>query len=416
MYDVASRGQGPDISRFPHPARGVASLVSGKAGVPHAVSLQERAWYYNGVTDDGDQPDLLYRTSSEKDPWVAPTGRHAHPPTKFARPVHGTSLSKVWNTVGPLVDDLVYAALKTRYSIDPARFLTVPHGEDVTNGTLGPAVIWVTVHPDSCTSVDTAHNVSQKILQLLAENGVNDAQVEWCEGVTSKAAGPPLLPVVSKRNPTAHVRRHLTAVLGMPIAPAEMEEQDIQGSVGFFFHENIDQHGNPGDKVLAVTNHHVLCKAHYKKYDFRAHGSPRQHVRVCGYRRFQRGLDEIKAAVIDHNTEASSCAEEIAELEASEEGDEDDANNLVRARQELDEHKAAIVELETLYKEVNANWGDISRRNIGVLEYSPPISVDDRRYTQDWAIIRVDPERFQPNFMGNVIDLGAFRVTPPQYV
>ena len=32
-------------------------------------SAQERVWYYNGVTDDGDQPELLYRTSSETEPW-----------------------------------------------------------------------------------------------------------------------------------------------------------------------------------------------------------------------------------------------------------------------------------------------------------------------------------------------------------
>ena len=115
---------------------------------------------------------------------MAPTDRHAHPPTRFAHPLHDTSLSKVWNTVGPLVDDLVYAAIKKSYSIDPVRFFTVPYGEDDKNGTLGPAVIWVTVHPDTNTSVDTAREVSQSILQLLAENGVNDAQVEWGEGIT----------------------------------------------------------------------------------------------------------------------------------------------------------------------------------------------------------------------------------------
>jgi len=47
---------------------------------PHAVSDYERTSYYNGVTDDGEHPDLLYRTGSAKYPWIRPAGRHAHPP------------------------------------------------------------------------------------------------------------------------------------------------------------------------------------------------------------------------------------------------------------------------------------------------------------------------------------------------
>lgn len=152
--------------------------------------------------------------------------RYAYPPLEFARPVHDTLLNKVWDTVDPLIDDLVCAAVKRCYSIDPTHFFTVPHGEDAKDGTLDSAVIWVTVHPDSNISVDTAHEVSQSILQLLAKNGVSDVQVEWCESITSKLAGPPLLPIVSKRNATAHVRRHLTVALGMPIASAEYEEKD----------------------------------------------------------------------------------------------------------------------------------------------------------------------------------------------
>ena len=96
------------------------------------------------------------------------------------------------------------------------------------------------------------------------------------------------------------------------------------------------------------------------------------------------------------------------------EEDENDAEYLKEVRRELDKHKEAIPELEKLYKEMNASWGDIDRRTIGVLEYSPPISVDidNERYTQDWATIRLDSTKIRPNFKGNVIDLGAFRLTP----
>ena len=396
---------------------GPTSLLSvsgeshGTVDAPHPISTQEqeRVWYYYGITADGDQPDLLYRTSSEKDPWVPPTGRYANMPTKSARPAHDTQLSMVWGTVGPKIDDLVHTAVKRSYSIDPVRFFTVLHGEDVKKGTLGPAIVWVTVHPDSKPTVDTAHLVSERILELLTENGVNDAQVEWCEAATFKAASLPLLPVVNSYDATAYVRRHLTTALGVPIVP-EREQLESQGSVGFFFHENTDKHGNPSDKVLAVTNHHVVCKVDDRLYDFRSHRSPPQQVCVCGFLRFQRGRDEIRAAVVDHGHDAGVCAEEIAELEANR--DEADAEALDKVRRELAEHRKAIVKLESLYKDVNANWGDIACRNIGGLEYSPPIFVDvnDRRYTEDWATIRLDSARFKPNFMGNQVDLGALRL------
>jgi len=404
----------PPLSEVSHlSAATLLSQESDKAvGRAYAVSVQERVWYYCGITDDGDQPELLYRTSWEKDPWFAPTGRYAYVPLKFARPVHKTQLNGVWDTVGPLIDDLVYATVKRSYSINTVRFFTVPDGGDVKEGTLGSVVIWISVYPGS-TSADTAHEISQGILQLLTDNGVDGVDVEWSEGVTSRLAAPALLPIVSKRNATAHIRRHLTTALSIPIAAAEMADATAQGTGGFYFHENFGKGGNTSDTVLAVTSHHVLCKFDDQKYDFRADNSPRQTVRVCGSRRFQRGLDEIKASIVDHDHDASARAGDIAELEAkiaSGDGDGYDAKILETARWHLHKHKKALVELENLYNEINARWGDIAHRTIGVLEYSPPLSVDvdNERYTQDWATIRLDSARFRPNFKGNVIDLGAF--------
>ena len=126
--------------------------------------------YYYGIAHDGEHPELLYRTSWEKKPWVAPTGR-------VARPFYGTPLNRIWDTVGPKIDNLVNAAVTKSYTINTTRFFTVPDGESVKNGTLGSVVVWISVHPGS-TSASTAHLVSQGILQLLTDNGVTDVDVE----------------------------------------------------------------------------------------------------------------------------------------------------------------------------------------------------------------------------------------------
>lgn len=69
-------------------------------------------------------------------------------------------------------------------SIGTVRFVT---GEGDA-GTPGPVVIWIAVPPGS-TSPDTAHKVSQDILALLAENGVEDVVVEWTEGTVIRLGG-----------------------------------------------------------------------------------------------------------------------------------------------------------------------------------------------------------------------------------
>ena len=423
MAYASQRRKGPtspasDQGRSDGPQSTALTLLSQDSDTtvvsPHAVSGYERTSYYNGVTDDGEHPDLLYRTGSAKYPWILPAGRHAHPPPKSLRGVHGTPLNRVWSTVGPQVRDMVRSGVRTRYTINPARFVT--HGED-RQETLGPVVIWVGVYPHS-TSPDTAYKVSQSILALLEKNGVEDVEVEWHESVLWKAAGPALLRVVGTNNPTAHVRRHLTAVLGMPIATEEREEEDAQGSVGFFFHENRDQNGIPSTRVFGVSNRHVLRKKSEGTYEFNGAGAPRQFVRLNGLHRFQRGLDDIKVAISERGTLADLYTREIIALEAkgtneeedAEEDVEEDAKELRKTRQNLDEQKEAIASLETLYKDIKAQWGDIGLRNIGHVHYSPPISVDleDEGYTEDWGTFEVDEAKFKAQFVGNVVDLGAF--------
>jgi hypothetical protein len=76
----------------------------------------------------------------------------------------------------------------------------------------------------------------------------------------------------------------------------------------------------------------------------------------------------------------------------------------------LAEIKQNIGVLEAFYKEVNAQWSDIERRNIGHVDWAPKISVDvqGKRYTLDLGTFELDEAKFKANFKGNVIDLGAF--------
>jgi hypothetical protein len=163
------------------------STVVSKVVSQYTPTEYERTSYYNGITGDGDHPELVYRSDFLTTPFPKPVGRYAHIPVKSLRGVFDTPLNGVWDTVGPKICDLITTRKINWSSIDPARFFTqgMP-GEE--KGSLGPAVIWVGVNPGS-TSSDTAHEASQEILALLREHEVKDVVVEWREAVVQRLAG-----------------------------------------------------------------------------------------------------------------------------------------------------------------------------------------------------------------------------------
>ncbi|WVN89623.1 uncharacterized protein L203_104852 [Cryptococcus depauperatus CBS 7841] len=167
------------------PALSDQTLSSNPAAVASETTVSkyspdeyERTSYYNGIAGERDHPELVYRSDLHTTPFPKPTGRFAHLPVKSLRGVFDTPLNNVWGTVGPQIRDLIKAQNIHWSSIDTVRFFTHgPPGEDV-KGTLGPVVIWIGVIPGS-TSADTAHDVSQQILELLQKNGVEGVVVEW---------------------------------------------------------------------------------------------------------------------------------------------------------------------------------------------------------------------------------------------
>ena len=369
----------------------------------------ERLSYYNGITGDCDHPELVYRSDFITSPFPKPVGRFASIPVKTLRGVFDTPLNKVWDTVGPQIRDLIKARHIRWSSIDPARFFTHgPPGEEA-KGSLGPVVIWVGVLPGS-TSPDIAHGVSQAILALLLKSGVEGVVVEWREAVPQQLAGPPLMGHVGSTDPTHHARRFLTTLLNVPLATSEMEEEDAQGTLTLWFHENRDENGNPSNNVYGVSCCHVLRKNTTISYEHRG-GAPKDYVRVCGKRRFQRGLDEITKAIGDHSILADLWTRETRTLEAKEAQSKEIARSIRRTQRRLEEEKEAIEELEAFHDEVTKSWSNIRHhRTIGYVQHAPPITVDtSTRYTSDWAAFLATEAKVRGQFEGNVVDLGAFR-------
>lgn len=385
---------------------GVASNAT--AASQYTPDEYERIEYYNGVTESGDQPVLVYRSDFLTRPFPKPTGRFAYPAVKSIRGVFDTSLNKCWGWVGPQICDLIKARNISASSVDPARFFT--HGDlgGEEKGTLGPVVIWIGVIPGS-TSADVAHDVSQEILDILQKNGVDDAVVEWREAVWQRLAGPPLMRHVSDFNPTHYVRRFLTPLLDVPIAAEGMDLEE--GTLTLWFHKGKNEDGSPSDEVLGLSNCHVLRKDTTVRYKYKD-GASRRYVRVCGMLRFQRAIDEIRLAIGKHGFDAELWTRRIARLEATERKDPGEARSLKVTRRKLEDANEAIMELQGLYDEVTKYWSDIkNHRNIGHVVHAEPITVDTEggtRYTSDWGAFLAAKSKVDVKFEGNAVDLGAF--------
>lgn len=379
------------------------------AVTPYMVSDYERITYYHGISLN--PPDLLYRSDLLTNPFPVPKGRHSPTPTKTVHGVFNTQLNKVWHDVAPQICKILKAR-DIRYSaVKAARFFT--HGED-GKGSLGPIVVWIATHPKT-TTAENAHDVSPDIIGLLATVEVEGAVIEWYEGAVETLSGPPLLRVTLDTDPTYYLRRFLTAALSIPITAKEREADDAQGSVGFFFHENKTERGDPSARVFGVSNCHVLREKTTIDYEFRGTGAVRQLVRVAGIRRFHRGVTEIRARTGCLGSDAELLAREIAQLDLQLKSDDPDEAEEAKAGVEVKQTKLTQVKtdigvLEDFYKKLNAQWSDIGCRNIGHVDWAPKISVDVEgdRYTMDVGTFELVEARFKPNFKGNVIDLGAF--------
>lgn len=190
-----------------------------------------------------------------------------------------------------------------------------------------------------------------------------------------------------------------------------MEKEDVQGALTLWFHEIRDKNSYPSNRVFGFSNCHVLRKNTIVEYEYKG-GAPRDYVRVCGTRRFQRGLDEITEAIGDHDI--LFCAREIVELEVKGGDDGEDAEELEANQQKLDDENKAIAKLETFYAEVKRDWSDINfHRSIGYVQYAVSIVVDvegGTKYTSDWGAFLVAEAKVKDQSEGNVVDLALSRI------
>ncbi|KAG8681505.1 hypothetical protein FRC11_001033, partial [Ceratobasidium sp. 423] len=238
----------PALSDVSTLSSNLSTITSNITTVPKPTPNEyERISYYNGITRNGDHLELVYHLDFHTKLFPRPASRWFNLPVKSLHGVYDTLLNGVWDTLSPKIHDLIKAQGIKWTSIDPAHFFT--HGllGEEDKGSLGPIVIWVSVHPGS-TSSDTAHAVSQDILELLWKNQVKDAVVKWQEAILQKLAGPPLMCHISSNNATHHICHFLTPLLSIPLVTEETRK-DAQDWAVFLVAEAKVRHEFEGNVI-----------------------------------------------------------------------------------------------------------------------------------------------------------------------
>ncbi len=65
--------------------------------------------------------------------------------------------------------------------------------------------------------------------------------------------------------------------------------------------------------------------------------------------------------------------------------------------------------MNEFHGDITGSWSAESQRILGHVVYAPSISIatGDKRFTEDWALVELDREKFDwDTFQGNVIHLG----------
>ncbi|KAG8756942.1 hypothetical protein FRC11_004910 [Ceratobasidium sp. 423] len=368
----------------------------------HIVPKLEAHLYYHGIRGDRERaPKLVYRTS--KDVFTPPSG-----PAQYVRTMEvfdvdfHEKLSKndLWRIFLGEVVKLLESQQIRFTSVDFVRFRWVEgDGKSPRKTVTSRPTIWVGVLPDSTTG-DAAFHSAQEILQLLKSHGIEDIDVAYRESTARFLANSPLLAPFNNLNPLKDVADWITTALSLPIAG--LKTLYMQGTLGFYF--------IIGEDLYGVTARHVLFPEDQGNYSYTYNPSgPKKEVVVMGTQAFDDFLASIQAKIGNLNNSLTALGKQAASFERrANNGNQQAALDLAATRENIRKTEETVEEHRKFFARMKKDWSEVDNRVIGHVVWAPPITglVDPHGYTLDVCVIRLDKSKFDPNFKGNVVDLG----------
>ncbi|THU87880.1 hypothetical protein K435DRAFT_821801 [Dendrothele bispora CBS 962.96] len=206
--------------------------------------------------------------------------------------------------------------------------------------------------------------------KILAAAQFPDIEIAFRESVYIRSSGPQLLNHVISVDPTADIRSPFTGALGVPIAPRNVSHNESTGAL-------------------------YLCEGGQsnKLYKWMKTGQPRHEILIFGSKAYSDALRDMMAKIGRKLIDVDYYKRELAALGEAIEGEDAMIGN-----------------------DITKNWSTVDQRVLGHIVYAPPISVDAKQYTEDWALVELNHNKVDwNNFKGNVMYLGN-KITVPDLV
>lgn len=237
------------------------------------------------------------------------------------------------------------------------------------------------------------------------------------ESVAQHLTGPELLAPVNDLHPLKDVIDWVTTALSLP--RAGLKTLHMQGTLSFYFRVGDDLYGVtarhvlfPADKAIAPTPTSVRSfpREDERNSDYTYLAGPKKEVVLVGNRAFDDFLASIQAKIGNLNKTVTVLEKRATSYKGkADAGNAQAARDLAATEDDMKNRKEAIEALKALFVTMKKDWSEVNDRVIGQVVWAPPITGLDapHGYTKDVCVIKLDMKKFWPNFMGNVIDLGA---------
>lgn len=130
-----------------------------------------------------------------------------------------------------------------------------------------------------------------------------------------------------------------------------------------------------------------------------------------GTEAFEDFLASIQAKIGNLNNGLTALRKQAASFERrANNGNQQAVLDLAATRESIKKTEETVEEHKKFFALMKKDWSNVDNRVIGHVVWAPPISglVDPHGYTLDVCVIKLDRSKFDPNFKGNVVDLGAY--------
>ena len=347
--------------------------------------------YYQGLHS---KPVLVARTGMNE--WEPPTGPEAFLVPKTIHTAGQHKIQSLWEEViAPGIHAIMEADGVNWTSTDVLRI-------GYTTEAVAPLIIWIGVIPNTLSRED-GHTIALRCKNVLITHKIDDVEVEIRESIVTHYAGPALEAPAPIYDPIAELLEPLTSTLGLSIC---CEKTPNTNGTGGFYVMDADS------KIYLITARHVLFDSDEhddnKLYNSKFTSQPCINVLLFSPSRFKEYLRKIEKEIINQRAMIS-----IGERWLNAAGDDQARRD--HAEAVIDRANDKIEAYQEHYDYVMQYWSKDTDRILGFLRFSPPIVLDEKRFTQDYALVEMASDKIDPDsFTANAIDLGI-AITPARF-